>query len=594
MMRRIGKWAVLAAIWAGQALADPVEIRPTGDEDLDSRLSGASLLLAAQAEGRSDAQDLLAAARADYARLLGALYESGYYAPVINILIDGQQAALIAPLDAPATIRAVVVEVDPGPRFEFGRAELAPLAPGTELPEGFVTGAPALSGQVTQAAAAGVSGWRAVGHAKVAVAHEEIIANHPSARLNAVIGLAPGPVVVFGDLILRGHERMSPRRLAKIAGLPTGAVFDPAQLDLVRTRLRRTGVFSAISLEEAEALGPGNSMDITLNVVEQKPRRFGLGAEISTYDGAALSGYWLHRNLLGGGERFRVDAGVSGIGSSTGSDYNIDLRLDRPATLTPDTTAFAEAGLARVNDPDLRTDSAYAGLGFSHIFSEQLKADLALRYTYSHEVSDEGTESYRMISLPMSVTWDKRDEATDARRGFYLAGGATPFAGLSGTSSGAQIHGDARGYISFGADDRVTLAGRVQGAALTGADLSTTPSELHVWSGGGGTVRGQPYKSLGLAEITGATTRTGAASFAAISAELRFAVTDTIGAVAFADAGMVSAGDLWSGASASHAGAGLGLRYKTPIGPLRLDVAAPISGETGDGVQFYLGIGQAF
>ena len=49
---------------------------------------------------------------------------------------------------------------------------------------------------------------------------------------------------------------------------------------------------------------------------------------------------------------------------------------------------------------------------------------------------------------------------------------------------------------------------------------------------------------------------------------------------------------LWT--RGDHAGAGIGVRYKTPIGPLRFDIAAPVSGKTGNGVQVYLGLGQAF
>jgi translocation and assembly module TamA len=82
--------------------------------------------------------------------------------------------------------------------------------------------------------------------------------------------------------------------------------------------------------------------------------------------------------------------------------------------------------------------------------------------------------------------------------------------------------------------------------------------------------------------------------FAAGSLELRAKVTDRIGVVGFVDAGTVGLDGLFDGGAESHAGAGLGLRYDTGIGPIRLDVAAPISGNTGDGVQVYIGLGQAF
>ena len=64
--------------------------------------------------------------------------------------------------------------------------------------------------------------------------------------------------------------------------------------------------------------------------------------------------------------------------------------------------------------------------------------------------------------------------------------------------------------------------------------------------------------------------------------------------MAFADAGQVWEESSFGGSSDWHAGAGLGVRYNTPIGPLRLDVAGPVGGDTGEGVQLYLGLGQAF
>jgi translocation and assembly module TamA len=108
-------------------------------------------------------------------------------------------------------------------------------------------------------------------------------------------------------------------------------------------------------------------------------------------------------------------------------------------------------------------------------------------------------------------------------------------------------------------------------------------------------VRGQPYQSLGVEVLQagGEPVQTGGTAFLAGSLELRAKVTDKIGVVGFVDAGQVSALD-FNGSGGWHAGAGLGLRYDTGFGPIRLDVAAPVGGDTGSGVQIYVGIGQAF
>ena len=155
---------------------------------------------------------------------------------------------------------------------------------------------------------------------------------------------------------------------------------------------------------------------------------------------------------------------------------------------------------------------------------------------------------------------------------------------------------EGRAFRSFGADDRFTLAGRARAGSVFGSELATTPRNYLFFSGGGGTVRGHPYQSLGVEEIAGpdGPIKTGGLSVASATAEFRVQVREKIGVVAFADYGQVWTGDAFGGEGDDHAGAGLGVRYDTPIGPLRFDVAGPVSGDTGNGVQLYLGLGQAF
>ena len=103
----------------------PVDLQfrvSNGDEALERRLRNTSRITGALAEGRYTAQDVLAAARADYSRLLGLLYDEGYYDSIIEIRLDGVEAAGIAPLDAPRIVRQVVVTVDPGRAFRYSRA----------------------------------------------------------------------------------------------------------------------------------------------------------------------------------------------------------------------------------------------------------------------------------------------------------------------------------------------------------------------------------------------------------------------------------------------------------------------------------------
>jgi translocation and assembly module TamA len=138
------------------------------------------------------------------------------------------------------------------------------------------------------------------------------------------------------------------------------------------------------------------------------------------------------------------------------------------------------------------------------------------------------------------------------------------------------------------------LAGRAQLGAVLGPALARTPRDFLFYSGGGGTVRGLPFQSLG---VTSGGVRSGGQAFAALSGEARVRINPSFSVAAFADAGYVGEG-LRGGGADWHAGAGLGVRYLTPIGPLRLDVATPVrrnaDARNAGSFQIYVGIGQAF
>lgn len=566
-------------------------------DDVAAVIRDASLVASMQSEGQSNPQDILAAARADYGRILSALYAKGHYSASIRITVDGREAALIPPVDTPTTISAIVIAVDAGPRFRFNHVNIGPLPGGTSLPGGFRTGQPAESGRVGEAVDVSIREWREQGHAKAALADESVVADHAAALLDVDLALSPGPKLRFGPLTVEGEVRMRERRIRKIAGLPEGQVFSDSALRKAEERLRRTGIFSSVTLTEGDQISLPDLLGVTAIVVEQKPRRYSLGAEIASLDGLAVEGSWIHRNLLGGGERLKLEASATNIGSgASGIDYAFGVTLDRPATLGPDTSAGLNLGYVHLDETDYSIDGFEFGLSFVHLFSDKLTGKAGLSYTYQTGRDPGGDFTYRNLSLPVGLTWDQRDNARDSKSGFFVDATAMPFLGFGTTGSGLRGTVDGRLYRSIDAGGRVVLALRAQAGAVIGPTLLQTPRDLLFFSGGGGTVRGQPYRSLGIPVFKGMGPQfnIGGRYFLAGSVELRVKVSEKIGLVGFVDAGSVGLDGFLDGLVDPHAGAGLGLRYDTGFGPLRLDVAAPISGTTDDGIQIYIGLGQAF
>ena len=586
--------AALLALSHPASALERLDFRVVGaDPDLAGEIARNSLLKAAENTGETDANDLIATAQADYTRILETLYAQGYYGGVIHILIDGREAANIPTFSAPTRVNTIVVTVEPGRVFRFGAAQVGPLSRETSLPPEFGRGEIAKSTVITEAVDTAVTGWREAGHAKVEVAGQSATADHRSSTLDVLVALAPGPIVRFGRLIQTTASAVRHNRIAKIAAFPEGEVFSPAALKAVAERLRKTGVFDSVSVVEAERLGPGNTMDVELKLVDAKPRRIGAGIELSSLEGMTVSGFWLHRNLFNRAMRFRVDGEVSDItGSGEGIDYKIGARLDIPAAFGKYTGAYVTAEIEYLDEPAYLAKQGGFGLGLSREFSPQIVGQAGLAYRYSITEDSLGERRFSLLSFPAEGTWDRRDNELNPAKGFYLKAGLEPFYEFEGETFGARATFDGRVYRAFGDADRLILAGRSQIGAVIGAAAEDVPPDYLFFGGGAGTVRGFPYQSLAIDAGGGDTI--GGRAFLGLSAEVRYQFSERFGVVGFVDYAALGAETFSDGAGGSQTGAGIGLRYYSALGPIRLDVATPVDGPGGDGTQIYIGIGQSF
>ncbi|MGJ8594657.1 autotransporter assembly complex protein TamA [Sulfitobacter sp.] len=594
-MRRAVVGSVIMCAYAFTANGAEVSLSGVGDDDLRATLRGGSLLIeqTVNEENEASASEILGAAQADYKRLLAVLYDNGYFGASITISVDGREASSISPVQAPAAITRVKILIDKGQKFKFGRAQIAPIAEGTTLPEGFAEGKTASLSVLKNTVSEGVDGWRTIGHAKAALSSQELVADHPNRTIRADLTLDPGPRLRFGPLVILNESDVRRERILDIAGLPEGEVFSAEEIRLSTERLRRTGAFSAVALSEAEEIGPGDTLAINAQTTDAVKRRLGFGAELSTLEGLTVSAFWLHRNLLGGAERLRFDAEISGIGgSSGGTDYTLGGRFERPATFNEDTDFYALALLEQLDEVSYFSRQLDLEVGIERIASPERTYTLGvgLRTAKTRDVF--GENSYTLLTLPLSAEFDYRDNRLDAKQGYYLKANVLPFVAISGSDNGVRSFVDGRVYKTFGAARPVTFALRGQLGSVYGPDLSRAPADYLFYSGGGGTVRGQEYQSLG---VPVGDETTGGRSFVGLSTEVRVGVSDNIGIVGFADAGYIGEEQFYDGTGTWHSGAGLGLRYNTAIGPIRLDVAVPLSGpDTDENFQVYIGIGQSF
>lgn len=579
--------------------------------DLERKLRSASTLWNDREEPASGSGGLLAKARGDYRRLLATLYTEGRYGGTISIRIDGREAADLPPDTVLANPATVVVSVDPGPEFRFGEAAIVNQAPPPQSwrdevddprEEGFATGEVARSTAILRAERLSVEAWRQQGHAKAEIVERRVEAAHDANLVNARITVEPGRKAYYGPITVEGTERLDPEFVAFMAGLPQGQEYDPDDITRAGERLARLDVFRASRFQEADAIGPDGLLPINLIVQERERRRIGIGGSYSTVDGLGLETYWLHRNLFGRAERLRFDARVAGIGKSFDSTafdpneftYRFGASFEKPGVFTPDTNYFASLfGTREVLETYTRT-GIDATSGYSHIFNEELAGRFAVNASHA-EFDDAafGERTFTSAGLFGSLTFDSRDDTVDPTRGYFVEGTVEPFYEFNYGNAAFRSTAEGRTYLGFGAEDRFILAGRAKVGTLVGPSIDETAPDKLFFAGGGGSVRGYAFRNIGVTGPDG--TIIGGKSLIEGSVEARVKVTDTIGLVGFADAGLVGADSVPDFDEDVRIGVGAGLRYFTGLGPIRLDVAVPLDARPGDpSVAFYVGIGQAF
>lgn len=593
---------------AQAVIVDPlsytVAVTVNGPTNLESIVRNASSLVAEANEPASGAAGLLARARSDYQRILAALYDEGHYGGVISIRVGGREVANLAPdtrITGPADVQ---VTVDPGPLFTFNTVNIVNQAPPTGDPDdqveapvhaGFGAGEVARSSVVLRAERLALEAWRQQGHAKAEVVSRDVVADHATRTVDATITINPGPRVAFGDITVSGTERMDPEFVRWQTGLAVGQEYDPDDLALAQKRLDRLEVFRAARLQAADAVEADGLLPYELIVQELPGRRFGVGANYSTIDGLGVEGFHLWRNLFGRAERLRLDARVASIGYPVDTaqfDYFFGGTFTKPGVFTPDTDFIAAVSAERTVYPKYTETSASGRMGFNHVLTDQVAFEAGAQFERNRFEDVFGTRDFATIGLYAGATLDFRDDTVDPTSGWYLATSIEPFYELRYGNTLGRVVIEGRTYFGFGEDDPFVLAARVRGGALLGPSLAEIPPDRLFFAGGGGSVRGYAYKSIGVDDGTG--TVTGGRYLLEASLEARMRVTETIGVVGFIDGGYVAA-DRFPGIDDLRLGAGVGLRYYTGLGPIRADIAIPLNPRPGDpSYAIYVGIGQAF
>lgn len=584
---------------------DPVRYDATldtgnADKDLKDRLEAATSLVKDDKQPVSGDLGVVIKAREDRERLVAALYEEARYGGTVHITIAGTDLDALPPnptFDHSSPV-PVTVRIDPGPAFRLGSVHFEGDAAGRnphdyKLDPGTVVG----SRVIINASERLLLDVKKEGRPLAKLTERKVTADHRTSTVDVVLGVNSGPVASFGAVAVKGSRTVDASFISHYSRLDKGGRYSPDQLKKANDRLRELGVFSSVTIHEADQLAPDGTLPLTIEVSDSKPRYYGVGADYSSIDGGGLQGYWGHRNLFGEAESLKIEGKVSGVGAQSASsdfNYSAGITFTKPGAFVPQAT-FESKLEAKSENPDTYQSKSLtysAGLAYELNDTDTVKGGGEIAYIRSTDDAF-GTNDYLTFSTPLSFERDTRDNKLDPTEGYHATLSAEPSYEAYRGNVFSSFEGSLAGYLGLGADDRIVLAARLAGGTLVGANkLSDVPSIRRFYEGGGGSVRGYAYQEI--SPYNSDNDALGGRSYGLGSFEMRVKVSEKIGIVPFVDVGTVSTG-IVPDFSDIRAGAGIGIRYATPFGPLRLDVALPLQRYDG-GSQYgiYAGIGQAF
>jgi translocation and assembly module TamA len=585
--------------------ADPqpyaVTFKPSGDKAIDKLATQTATLATLRTKAPVGPFALILRAKADEDRLLSVLQSAGFYAGSVGITIDGH--ALDDP-DLPnllteyasAAAVPVVVTLTRGPLFHLGKVTLkgdVPTAARTAF--GLEPGAPAKAAEVVAAGARLQSALLDEGYAFAKVAAPDAYENPGQHTLDVVYSVKTGPRVDIGAISIAGLKTVHEPFVRRELSVSPGQQFSPAKLDSARQDLAGIGVFSSVRVVPGTALDAQGRLPVTFAVIEAPPRTVSLTAGFATDTGGTLGASWTHHNLFGNGETLVLSAAATGMGgsASNGLGYNAGATYTLPAFLQRNQSLSFNVGALKENLDAYDRTAVLAGTTLTRKLSKLWSASIGLG-VIGEQVEQEGTtRNYGLFQIPLTLKYDSSNSLFDPTKGIRATFSATPTESfVDQTATFTILEATGSTYLDLSGGGRSVLALRGTLGSVQGASTFELPPDQRFYGGGSATIRGYKYQSVGPQFKDG--NPIGGTAIDAGTVEYRQRFGKSFGAAAFVDAGQVADSSAPFTGSL-RVGAGAGLRYYTPIGPIRLDVAVPLTKEDGgDSLEVYIGIGQAF
>ena len=527
------------------------------------------------------------------AELLSELLRSqGYYdaivEPDVEVAGDGLQVGLIA---------------EPGAQYQFESVELPGLdAAGAEavaLRQTFDLrpGDPVIADQVIAAGVALKVALGEQGYALAKVGDQQIEVNHETHLARLVLPVEPGPIATFGKISVSGEPPFSARHVGRIARFESGEPFRRSRVDDLRRALIATGLVASAEVEVVPA-ADGRTVNLDVKLTPAPMRTIAGELGYGTGEGLRAEASWQHRNFFNpeGALTLRGVLGTREQLAAAQVRRSNFRRRDQVLNL------LASVSNTELDAYDAKTILVSGGIERQSniIWHKKWTWSLGAEALGTSErgvfgnPSLQETKKFIILAAPASLYYDGSDDLLNPTTGFRLGGRISPeISAYGGSFAYGRLQVDASAYRPV--SDSTVLAGRVRLGSIVGAGTSGIAPSRRIYSGGGGSVRGYGYQRLGPRDALG--DPIGGRGLAEFALEARYrlkAFGGNFGIVPFFDGGSLS-DKSWPDFSRWQFGAGVGLRYYSNFGPIRVDVGTPLNPRSGDSrIAVTVSLGQAF
>lgn len=594
VLARFALALLIGILWmAGPAWAEPrAQVRGDLPGDLREKLERAIGTVesapSSRFEARSRARSALESAEA-------LLRSEGYYQPILEDLVEGE---------SPST---PIVQVTPGPRFALTASTIQWIATapdpetGREVTDdiGLPAGDPGRAADVIAAEGRIIAGLTRRGYADARTEPRRVVVDHATLTVSPTFRINSGQLVRLDGVRVETAGPTNPDWVAGLAPWTTGDRYSPENVAELERRLLETSVYDGVgvALAPADQTTPDGLRPIIVTLQDRSRRMLEAGATYSTAEGYGVDIIVTRYNRLNRADTLRLEARGAKIDSRLGAELSLPhwrkpgrtLSL-QAALVNENTDAYNRAGITTSADLRQRTGkisfwSVGIGLDAGHYNETRFDPLTLTPILYNRDL-------YSLTGRAIAL-WDRSNDPLDPTQGWRLLVNAQPTA-VTGEDNSLFLRAEAQAtaYLPVESSGRTILAGRVRLGSILGAGELQVPSDRLFFSGGGGSVRGFEYQGVG-PRWPDNTPRGGTSLFEA-SFEVRRDVGRNLQAVVFVDAGAIGFQET-PNFNNTRFGAGAGVRYHLPFGPIRADVAFPLDRRPGDAdFQIYISIGQAF